>query len=142
MIRKEFSLTGDSSSCAFADDSREVLRKAGFPNADTDFFVSKIVGVLDDYSASAEEGAKVKYRIWRNLVSVEFRIVVQGKYFDPFADGKGAKNRLIDEMFSVNLNSGTPRISYKYSKNAILLPSAFPCKTNPKNSSRIRWYGA
>ena len=136
MIRKEFSLTGDSSSCAFADDSREVLRKAGFPNADTDFFVSKIVGVLDDYSASAEEGAKVKYRIWRNLVSVEFRIVVQGKYFDPFADGKGAKNRLIDEMFSVNLNSGTPRISCTHAHKSNIISISVPLAVKPKKLIR------
>ena len=59
-IIKEYTLTDDNSSGSFAENGREALLKAGFPESDTAFFVEKMVGILDDYAACAGEGAKVK----------------------------------------------------------------------------------
>ena len=116
----------DNSSGTFAQDSRGALLKAGFPEGETDFFIGKFIDVLDDYTACTGEGAKVKYRIWKSLVNMEFRILIPGEPFDPFTDGKGAENRAIDEMFSVNLNNGTPRMSHKYTNKCNITPRRFP----------------
>ncbi|MBR5344820.1 MAG: cation:dicarboxylase symporter family transporter [Clostridia bacterium] len=131
-IRKECTLMGDNSSSAFADYSREALLKAGFPESDTDFFVGKIVNLLDDYTACAGEGATVKYWVWKGLVNMEFRILIPGVPFDPFADGKGAQNRAIDEMVSVNLDNGTPRMSYKYANKCNIISISIPLAAKPK----------
>ena len=131
-IRKECTLIGDNASGAFAEDSRAALLKAGFPEPETDFFVAKFVDVLDDYTACAGEGAKVKYRIRKSLVNMEFRILIPGDSFDPFADGNGAENRTVDEMFSVNLNNGTPRMSHKYANNCNIISISIPLSDKPK----------
>ena len=69
---------GDNSSGAFAEDSCCALLKAGFPEAQATFIVRKFVKMLDDYTALAGEGAKVKYRIWKSPVNMEVRIQIPG----------------------------------------------------------------
>ena len=135
-IIKECTLTGDNSSGSFAENSREVLLKAGFPESETAFFVEKMAGILDDYTACAGEGTKVKYRSWKSPVSMGFRILIPGEPFDPFTQGKGAQNRAIDEMFSVNLNSGIPRISYQYINQCNFISINIPLENKPKKLIR------
>ena len=52
-IIKEYTLTGDNASGSLAENGRKVLLKAGFPESTTEYFVEKMVGVLDDYAACA-----------------------------------------------------------------------------------------
>ena len=123
---------GDNSSGSFAENGREALLKAGCQESATEFFVEKIVGILDDYAACAGEGTKVKYRSWKSPVNMEFRILIPGKPFDLFTEGKGAENRAIDKMFSVNLNNGTPRMSYKYTNKSNYIAISIPLEDKPK----------
>ena len=131
-ILKECTLMGDNASGSFAENGRAALLKAGFPESETAFFVEKMVGILDDYAAYAGEGTKVKYRSWKSPISMEFRILIPGKPFDPFTEGKGASNRAIDELFSANLNNGTPRISYKYTNKCNVIAICIPLEDKPK----------
>ena len=131
-IIKEYTLTGDNASGSLAENGRKVLLKAGFPESTTEYFVEKMVGVLDDYAACAGEGAKVKYWGWKSPVNMEFRILIPGEPFDPFTEGKDAQNRAIDKLFSANLNNGTPRISYKYTNKCNVIAISIPLQDKPK----------
>ena len=131
-IIKECALMGDNSSGSFAKDSREALLKAGFPEFEAEFFVEKMVGILDDYAACAGEVTKVKYRSWKSVVNMEFRILIPGKPFDPFSEGKDAWNRAIDKMFSANLNNGTPRMFCKYANKCNYIAISIPLGYKPR----------
>ena len=54
-INRESILSCNNQTSSFAEDSREVLRKAGFSDSETDLFVERAVGVLDDYTAFSEK---------------------------------------------------------------------------------------
>ena len=120
---KDYTIMDDNASNPIVTDSKQVLMKAGFSESEISYFAESIVMLLDDYAASIGKGAKVRYRIWRSLVNVEIWIQIPGAPFDPFTEGFNAQKRSYDEIFSRNLGSGGPRLSYKYRlrTNSILI---------------------
>ena len=138
---KGYTVMDDNTSNPIVTDSKQILPKAGFSESEISYFAESIVMLLDDYAASIGKGARVRYRIWRNLVNVEIWIQIPGVPFDPFTEGLNAQKRSYDEMFSRNPGSGGPRLSYKYRlrTNSILISVPLAEKSKKLIKGPIVW---
>ena len=125
-------LQRDNAASAVAQDSREALRKAGFPESETERFVAQIVGILDDYAAAFGEGTEVEYAFRRRLVKLDVLIAIPGEAFDPFTDGSGAKQRAVDRIFDLNRDAGSSGIIYRYSLKRNIICVSIPLGERPK----------
>ena len=129
-------LSCNNQTSSFAEDSREVLRKAGFSDSETDLFVERAVGVLDDYTAFFGEGTKLVYLIRKGLLKVELRIMIPGESLDPFIEGNGAKDRSFEKVCGINLNAGSFGISYKYIMGCNIISISIPLEGKSRNIIR------
>ena len=102
-FRREITLTADNITNIIVEDSRDILRKSGFSEAETDIYVEQIVGILEDYAECFGEGAEVEYLFSKRLLKAEFRFLIPGKPFDPFIEGNSALKRSYNKMYSLNL---------------------------------------
>ncbi|MBR4472222.1 MAG: cation:dicarboxylase symporter family transporter [Oscillospiraceae bacterium] len=125
-------LLRDNAASAVAEDSRKALRKAGFSEPETDLFVDKIVGILDDYAAAFGEGKEIEYGIRRRLVKLDVLIAIPGEAFDPFTDGSGAQQRAVDRIFNLNLDAGSSGIFYRYRLKRNIICVSIPLEERPK----------
>ena len=125
-------LQRDNAASAVAQDSCEALRKAGFPESETERFVAQIVGILDDYAAAFGEGTEVEYAFRRRLVKLDVLIAIPGEAFDPFTDGSGAKQRAVDRIFNLNRDAGSSGIIYRYSLKRNIICVSIPLGERPK----------
>ena len=124
-------LQRDNAASAVAQDSCEALRKAGFPESETERFVAQIVGILDDYAAAFGEGTEVEYAFRRRLVKLDVLIAIPGEAFDPFTDGSGAKQRAVDRIFDLNRDAGSSGIIYRYSLKRNIICVSIPLGERP-----------
>ena len=131
-FRREITLTKDNITNIIVEDSRDILRKSGFSEAETDIYVEQIVGILEDYAECFGEGAEVEYLFSKRLLKAEFRFLIPGKPFDPFIEGNSALKRSYNKMYSLNLNAGRSGISHRYVLGFNIISIAVPLADKEK----------
>ena len=114
-------LEADNASSAIVEDIVRAYRDAGYSEDTISVIVDNTVQLLNDATGFFGEGTEVEYRLTSNLFRTDLKLSIEGEHFDPFEDGDHAETRQINNVVTLNLNSGNSRIHYKYAngKNRI-----------------------
>lgn len=126
MISKTGKLLIDNSENEIISDSAEMLRRAGYADCYIEQFTDNAVGLLNDYAKLLGPGTKVEYVIAKRFSRMELALFIQGKEYDPFNSGSGAKKRRLAGVVSMNLNTETARVSYRYSLGRNIISVSIP----------------
>ena len=130
--RKEGILTLANAAETVAADSRAALLKAGFSESEADRFAAQATGILKDYAVELDVDTRVEYVILRRLGKMELRMLIPGEAFDPFTDGKDAKKRSFEKLYSLNPEYGNSEISYKYAMRCNIVSVSVPLTQKEK----------
>ena len=126
-------LLSDNSGNIIIQDSASRLSKAGFEDSYIAMFTDKAVDLLNDYARLIGENTEIEYFFVKGLVSIELRIIIPGKQYDPFNAGNGAKKRRLASVVSMNLNTETAKVSYHYTLGRNILSVSLPLTQRHKS---------
>ena len=125
-IKKKSSLLRDNSTNIIISDSVAMLREAGYDDDYIGNFSDNAVSILDDYAKLIGEGAGIEYGIARRLGRIELKVFMPGAAFDPFKSGSEAKKRKLASITSMNLNTQTVKVSYRYAFGSNVISVSVP----------------
>ena len=113
-ITKQGTLLSDNSSNVIIEDIISAHRDAGYSDDTIAMITENTVKLLDDYAEHFGTGTEIEYTIISNYLKIDLKLVIPGEHFDPLESGSNAEKRSIDNIVTLNLNSGNARIQYKY----------------------------
>ena len=116
-ITKNGSLMSDNTSNPIILDAIELHREAGYTEDEIAPFTANTLRLLNDYTDYFGAGKDVEYTLKKSFYKIDLRLVIPGDHFDPFERGSNVEERIINNIATVNLNSGKARIHYKYTNN-------------------------
>ena len=123
---KKCSLMSDNSKNPIIDDSRAFFADKGFSEDDSEYYISRLIKLLDDYADHFGEGVEFEYVLFKRFSRLEIRIKIPGERYDPFENGEDSRRRKIERTLDVNLNSQTSIISYTYAAGKNLIFGSIP----------------
>ena len=91
-----------------------MLRDVGFEDGIVNMFSDDVVSVLNDYAELIGEGTEIRYSLAKKLGKIELKVLIPGEAYDPFKNGSEAKDRTLKNIVTINLNTSTVSVSYKY----------------------------
>lgn len=130
---KKCTLMADNSQSIIAADSREAFAARGFSDSDIEYYINRLVGVLDDYTQHFGEGTEFEYIIFKRLGRLEIRVSIPGEKYDPFENGEDSRRRRIEKALNVNLNSQVSVINYAYFSGRNIITGSIPLDRKEKN---------
>ena len=131
--QKKTSLLSDNTINPIVTESVALLQSAGYDDCYIAQFADDAVSLLNDYAKLIGEGAEIEYSLVKGLVRINLRVLIPGAQFDPLKSGTEAKKRRLASVASLNLNTETARISYRYALGSNVISISVPLSERRKN---------
>ena len=129
---KKFALLDDNSTSPIVTESVAMLRDANFDDRYIEQFADDVVGVLNDYAELVGEGTEIEYSLNKGLVRIELRALIPGEQYNPLESGADAKRRKLASVATLNLNTETAKVSYRYAFERNIVSVSVPLSERRK----------
>lgn len=133
MESKSISLLEENSASEVVADSVSMLRTAGFDDDYIWQFTSEAISILNDYAELIGVGTPIEYTLAKRFARVELRVLIPGAPYDPFVNGGDAGKRKLSSVVSLNLNTETTRVAYKYALGCNIISVSAPLTERRKS---------
>ena len=81
----------DNSKNPIIDDSRAFFAFKGFSEDDSEYYISRLIKLLDDYADHFGEGVEFEYVLFKRFSRLEIRIKIPGERYDPLENGEDSR---------------------------------------------------
>lgn len=125
-LLKEDVLLADNREHRLIKDGRELLRNNGIPESDIEYFVKRVVSLLDDYAAHFGENTRITYIMLKRFGRLELVLSIPGEEYDPYKNGEGSFQRNIEREMTLNVEGHTACVSYNYLINRNIITGYVP----------------
>ena len=133
MKNKKSMLQSDNSTSVIISDSVAMLRAAGYEDYRVAQFADDAVSLLNDYAKLVGEGTEIEYILAKRFATIELKVFIPGKPYDPFNSGSESKKRRLKNVASLNLNTATAKISYRYALGCNIISVSLPLSERRKS---------
>lgn len=114
MLLKKGTLLKDNITNPIVSEARGILDEAGFSADNIEYYTERLIDILDDYARRFGSDKEIEYVIRKRRLNLEVRLVIPGKKYDPFENGRGAKKRKIEKLLNLNIRTDKASISHFY----------------------------
>ena len=126
MLLKKGTLLKDNITNPIISEARVILDESGFSTDNIEYYTERLIDILDDYARRFGSDKEIEYVIRKRRLNLEVRLVIPGKKYDPFENGRGAKKRKIEKLLNLNIRTDKASISHFYIRKCNVIAASVP----------------